>query len=399
MNLDKIKNFLVSLYILDLMTINKLCNYLLGLLLIVFLIELKREDWRKDKFLGYLLVFFLGMSLSLLKTYDLGNSISFIKKIAKILLSYLIISQIRLEKKKVIFVLILPLVYYAYRYFNPIYNYGGRFSALKMISHFSFYCYVIYSILISYLFYAETKVKEKLTLAAFLIPTIFFITISQTRGIYLALLIVTFINFLFKYPKKVLIGLVAFIFLFFIGGKISANYADCLSDNKYYERFKSSFDLKKNTSNLARIEVWKASYNEVKNRPIFGVGAGNFESIEKKHEDEWKYNKKYYHTHNIWLNLLVETGIVGSFTYLVMLVGIFIKGFQEFKAGNIYGIFTLNMVIGLEIYEMTEYLLWKKEPYTLVFVLMGIFLRSRYKKGAENEIELNCNSIQQAGIL
>jgi len=71
-----------------------------------------------------------------------------------------------------------------------------------------------------------------------------------------------------------------------------------------------------------RYPLYKRSIELFKNSPLFGHGVKSGVALYKAN----KYNNK--HAHNIWLELLVDTGIVGFFSFLVFLAFI-LKGYAK----------------------------------------------------------------------
>lgn len=62
-----------------------------------------------------------------------------------------------------------------------------------------------------------------------------------------------------------------------------------------------------------RIDIWQACLTEFLEDPIFGIGHKNvFErSVDNLEDQKWRYHFKYGNTHNIYLCVLVSSGIIG----------------------------------------------------------------------------------------
>lgn len=68
---------------------------------------------------------------------------------------------------------------------------------------------------------------------------------------------------------------------------------------------------------VERLAHWQAAVRMAEERPIFGVGFGNYEAAYEKFAlVNWPL--ALGHAHNYYLNLLAETGLVGLIAYLVM---------------------------------------------------------------------------------
>ncbi len=86
--------------------------------------------------------------------------------------------------------------------------------------------------------------------------------------------------------------------------------------NFLHTRVKSIFNFK---SNRARIQMWEASYEMVKDYPLMGVGKSNWTKDAKeiyfpKIGKTWR--PPYGHAHNIYIVWLSETGIIGICLFL-----------------------------------------------------------------------------------
>jgi O-antigen ligase len=79
-----------------------------------------------------------------------------------------------------------------------------------------------------------------------------------------------------------------------------------------------------NDTNFAiveRLAHWQAALNMADAHPLFGVGFGNYEPTYQQYRlINWQYGLG--HAHNIYLNVLAETGLVGLLAYLIFWGGI-----------------------------------------------------------------------------
>lgn len=71
-------------------------------------------------------------------------------------------------------------------------------------------------------------------------------------------------------------------------------------------------------SSMTRLDAWKSAIKMALDRPLFGVGIGNFP------EQFWQYTEfwlgRVYVTHSIWFQALSETGFVGVGLFIAMFV-------------------------------------------------------------------------------
>jgi len=78
-----------------------------------------------------------------------------------------------------------------------------------------------------------------------------------------------------------------------------------------------------NTSSGARLEMWKASFEVIKENPIIGVGEDNYAKYQKKLIDQGKIDKfagNFLHPHGEYITSLVEQGIIGLLASIFVLL-------------------------------------------------------------------------------
>ena len=76
------------------------------------------------------------------------------------------------------------------------------------------------------------------------------------------------------------------------------------------------------TSSDLRWALWDSTMYIVRENPIFGIGWNTFYLVYP----EYNYyiqgpNVLMYHAHNLYLNILAETGIPGLLSFLAVIVG------------------------------------------------------------------------------
>ena len=90
------------------------------------------------------------------------------------------------------------------------------------------------------------------------------------------------------------------------------------------ESFLPRFDLEEPTIKI-RVHIWKQALEIIEDYPVLGVGLGNYEVIAWKYLDQTaadmtrQSNTRIDRTHNEYLNLACELGLVGLFMFLAFL--------------------------------------------------------------------------------
>ncbi len=89
-------------------------------------------------------------------------------------------------------------------------------------------------------------------------------------------------------------------------------------------KFKQSLDFKNRSSSSVRIEIYRTSFDLIKENPIFGIGPGLFQAnyqikapVTLGHAPlEWNMP----HTHNIFLGFWLNAGIIGLIAFLLIII-------------------------------------------------------------------------------
>lgn len=232
---------------------------------------------------------------------------------------------------------------------------------------------------------AESYGKTLSKLARLCLPVHFaFFVSSHTRTNWLLLPIVTFIaNIkLFLKSKKSICILIICLFVF--GCTIATN-------KKYSNRFNSISNITTDQSNLGRFFIWKVAYDVFQDKPLTGVGMGQFRNY-------YEPNRKYYgqkhnvlkqaffksaplpHAHNNAMQLLAETGILGFVGFLTFTFGsLFVLAKNWFKAKDSFSLLVFGIFFGyyvlMGMVEPTVYLHRAASRYFWVVVPVLLQLR------------------------
>lgn len=74
-------------------------------------------------------------------------------------------------------------------------------------------------------------------------------------------------------------------------------------------------DLSKDRPESTRVRLWQTSINMIKAKPIWGIGLGNFGQVFDRYKVEGIYDTTC-HPHNDFLNVAVNSGLLGLSAYL-----------------------------------------------------------------------------------
>lgn len=270
----------------------------------------------------------------------------------------------------------------------------GDFATLRAFSIFqdshSFGLMMVFMLIPAVYFYFIIKKSTlfRVPLFQWLIAILLlFVIFSGTRGLWVsfyAILIPVIIisiyyfknNFLIIIKKDIFKLIATFIICFFVasGFWFAQIYVQNTSKSPddillAFKRIKSSFDLSE-ISNKGRIEIWKRSLETAVKNPIIGVGAGNFPvALNEKISNV----KKGASAHNLYLQFLVENGLLGLLAVVIIFYKILQKSYLALKQKKVFAIGFFIAFIWLLGYNLFD-VAFLNDKVFIVFTVLTILL-------------------------
>lgn len=173
--------------------------------------------------------------------------------------------------------------------------------------------------------------KWKILGYALVATTIFATMYTFSRAAYLAILCAVFVLGLLK-DRKMLLVLAAFLFTWQAVVPTAVEQRVNMTEN-------SNGQLE--ASAQERVDLWQNAWRNIQRSPIVGTGFATFQLGE--HIDNLK------DTHNWYVKVMVETGIVGLALVLTMLTQIVLLGFRLFRRATdpLYRGLGLGLVVAM----------------------------------------------------
>lgn len=125
-----------------------------------------------------------------------------------------------------------------------------------------------------------------------------------------------------------------------------------------------------------RLLEWHKAWQVFLAHPLFGAGWGGYAAesvrLELTHgvAGQWNENWLFTHSHNLLMQLLAETGLLGTLTVLVGLCWAFLPWFRRAHAG-VEGLFVVLLAMVLLLHSMFEYPLWYLNFLGVFALLLG----------------------------
>lgn len=379
-DIDEIFNYFIIIYPFCLMVETKLVLNTLNILLFIFVvIKVRKDGFKKSFFEKWIILFLIGIVISFIKSpYEIDSGLVSLKRMLRWIFFPLLLGQFCIKKETKRYLLYSlggGLAVYVLRYYLEIskkikfkLNWGERYTGGYLLSQISLVlgiCLILGLILFCY---KKMLLKERIILTVLVIVSGILLILTQTRGMYLAVLLSIPLVLFVKNIKH-------FILISTIGVLMGVILFSTIPTNKYVVRARTITQM--GSSNLGRIEVWKEAYRIFKENPVNGVGYNNFSKAQR--EGIYKYNKKYYHPHNTFLKFASETGIFGIFGYLILNGVLVLKGIKNGKNDLNY-LMVLGIIMCLFIYELSEIIIWRNFAYPCIYFTLGILLNREYKK-------------------
>ncbi len=261
---------------------------------------------------------------------------------------------------------------------NTWFNYSGGGLKLRMFSLFpdshSFPLYLI--MLIPSVFIAVKKRYLRNILLLFLSGAL---VLSGTRGIWISVVfpMVVFSMVWLLVPRvRTMLRPLLYIFAAFGAAFLLAwgilfipqfQEDGVVSGRAFTSRMGSLFDFGE-TSNAGRIKIWQRTLVSIGEKPLLGVGIGNFPSILSQNISASKAGSS---AHNIFLHIAAEMGILALIIFLWFFLAVAKRAFAHMNYFSFATILSLVWILG---YGLTDAALFDERAFLGFMVFLGMIL-------------------------
>jgi O-antigen ligase len=242
--------------------------------------------------------------------------------------------------------------------------------------------YTILSVIsISLIFFSKIEKIARFQYILFCIILSFGIFLTQSRSFYIAYFVTIIIMLIHSRDKKLFL----FTFLAIITLTVCIFFNKALS-----ERMLSIFSVS-DFSNQQRIAMWKVAHDVIREdckNFLFGIGYGGWKvnSLQyfAKYYPSLKEAARHTHVHNIYLQIVLETGIVGLILYLsfvVLVVKKLINKMKIHKKGDFEYAYIYGVIISIFSYFIGGIFDYLHTPIILLsfYTLVAFALASGYE--------------------
>jgi O-antigen ligase len=363
-------------YVYDRVTIQFLLLSVINL--IVFIALLKNNSLGNIKTIYYknshmfsLVIFIFFAGLSVLVAINKIESIVVLANFITLFIAFISILKLS-QNKKINFLklflffsiigIVLETVRTNFAIYDNVINNGNflmrslefrGFTGNPNISSFSI---VIKLPVVVFLIYTIKDISIKLIFSAIIISSILSVLLLFSRAaliaivlIYISLLIYTLLN----RTKTNLINLLLMFFAAYISFLTYDLANDKNTNDLLVERFSTVTDSEVDKSVNERLNFYKIAFEDIKNNPILGIGIGNWKlnSIQRAN----KFLEGYripYRTHNDFLELTAEVGIIGGLCFMYFIFYPFLFSFHKIRRAELFSSYHLIfLIVGVYIVD------------------------------------------------
>ena len=253
---------------------------------------------------------------------------------------------------------------------HPVGLYYPRVTAILTVQDFANIMCIIFLFLLSFLlFYKNEDNKKnkiiKIFLFSIMMLTLFLVIVNRSKMVYICL-IPTILYIVYKKKKR----FIPIVFLICLGGYFAL-------PSSISNRLQYIVNYKKDPSSNLRVIFWKTGLEAFKQKPLYGWKAEerkqfNLDYYKKTGVSDYVYKNfldrlsewpiYYVHTHNTYLQFLLDFGIIGTLFLVIFFVSIAFKAMKINFSKNMEN--SDSKLVALEIATKSSLAAWAIQGIT-----------------------------------
>ena len=242
---------------------------------------------------------------------------------------------------------------------------------------------------ILYLYASSNKFFKKLCVVAILL-FVLSLVLSQTRAVFAAIFVFVFVMMLFNRSllnKKHYIYIFLSVILF-----LGASFLLLKKSNRY-DVFVQKTEKLMNFSELGRYKLYNSTFQMIQDKPIIGVGAGNWKV------EAWKYGlykdnigeSFAQRPHNDFLWTWSEGGVVAMISYLLLFLIILRESYLRYNNSEgkerLLHSLLFSVTLGYAIISFFDFPM-ERVSHNILFLIIAAVVLSKGIESTKKEIEI-----------
>jgi O-antigen ligase len=211
--------------------------------------------------------------------------------------------------------------------------------------------------------------------------------ISYSRASWLAGILVL-CGLVLLYPKFMSKLIITFVVLGMVLGSVF------LSSGSFQTAAQRFYSPESEQSALSRLPVYVAAIRMFQEKPLFGWGYDNFDRFDRKYQGRFGElvipDEKDHTSHNIYLTMLAEQGIIGITLYLIPFGNLLLRSRKTFQKLPKRGLMGDKMFISFWLVILSFFVVQNFAPMVVVFglglnwITLGLIANYVHLYGSKN---------------
>jgi len=170
--------------------------------------------------------------------------------------------------------------------------------------------------------------------------------------------------------RRIRLVFIVLILGLMIGPRISKKYIERITSIEHYEEDPSS---------MARVATNRAAINMLKAHPLFGVGAGNFNSVflDYTPNELLRWTRPGKSIHNVFLQVASETGLIGLLVFIFLILNTFTDVLKVRKK-ELSNLSNLSTALGISLFVYLFHLQFHPGAYySYIYIFIPLVVSTR----------------------
>ncbi|RJS90672.1 hypothetical protein CW705_05790 [Candidatus Bathyarchaeota archaeon] len=210
-----------------------------------------------------------------------------------------------------------------------------------------------------------TKVLLGFCLSSFIGGVILTYSRSGAFALFIGLITIMLLD-----KRKIRLVFIVLMLGLIMGPRISKRYVERITSIEHYEEDPSS---------MARVATNRAAINILKAHPLLGIGAGNFNSVflDYTPSELLRWVRPGKSIHNVFLQVMSETGLVGLSVFIVLIFNTFIDVLKVRKK-RLSDLSNLSVALGISLFVYLFHLQFHPGAYySYIYIFIPLIVSTK----------------------